>query len=189
MVRAAVTLAAAHRHVEADCERCKGDVRVVGVLDVREARTMTALALHVVVALVAGRGPAACLHRDVAELVHRVTRLAHLERVTTSLQRCPGVRVRRLLPLPLESDVTVAADRERRLRVAHAHEVAVVRRQLTYDIAIPVHDPLIDTPRDGKRDDGRYDRSQPFSSVSSHGPPPVARRNLEQRTRTTTRRN
>src|SRR5690606_23435598 len=104
-------------------------------------------------------------------LVYRVTRLAHIERVPTCLQRCPGVRVRRLLPLPLESDVTVAADRERRLRVAHAHEDAELRRQLHYDIATTVHDPLVDTPRDAKPDDGRHDRSQPFSSVSSHGPP------------------
>ena len=88
----------------------------VRILHVLQARAVTALALHVVVALVSrGRKPAG-LGRQVAQLIHRVAVLTERLRMPAALQRRPRIRVRRLLPLPLEADVAVAAHRQVRRR-------------------------------------------------------------------------
>src|SRR5690606_3913534 len=104
---------------------------------------VTALALHVVVPLVARGRKAACLGRQVAQLVHRVAVLAEWSRVAAALQRRPCVGVCRLLPLPLEAHVTVAADRQVRLLVRQTYEPLVPGRNLPDQIPVAIDNPLV----------------------------------------------
>src|SRR5512134_2824625 len=87
MMRSVVTLTAAAREARVHDHGCERNVRRSRIRDVRESGAVTALALHIVIALIT-RGVPACLAGcRVALRAYRVAALAAGRRVTTARQR------------------------------------------------------------------------------------------------------
>ena len=125
VVRALVALDAARLHVHASTHRREHavDRALRWIRHVRQAGTVTAFALHVLVAIVFRCPPAARrVGRDVAEIVDRVTWLTESLHLPARLERGEGVGVRGLLPLALLAHVAVATHRELRVLVVVSQE-------------------------------------------------------------------
>jgi hypothetical protein len=136
MMRAVVALAAAIRETGINGYRGQrlGSIRI---LHMRQAGTVTRLALHIVIAWIFDRLVAAGRGSDIASLTYGMAAFTDRLRRATRLQSRPRIRMGGLIPLILNADVTITAYHELRGRIAVADKTGCGRLHRREKIPVP----------------------------------------------------